>query len=222
MLKKIKKFLANAKDNDGKQKGGHKIKKILLFFLLCLLPFCIFAQTLQTSTIVVRSTVSKITLSNAATAGEGMLSLYKLYGGLDSANNAGLDSLIADDISEGDIKVYFRIAQLAKTRTDETISISVEAESLVNIESEYLISRDPTAVVSTPQPVISDISCLDMDCLKVTGSQTNNGVDFYLAYHLCKSIENINLAFFTATWKKTEGLAPGEYTSNITMSYITN
>lgn len=185
-----------------------------------LLPLSAF--TYQTETVIVRSTVSKITLSQAAVAGEGMLSLYKLYGGLDSANNAGLDSLMADDISEGDIKVYFRIAQLAKTRTDETISISVEAESLVNTKSEYLISRDPTAMVSTPQPVISDISCLDMDYLKVTGSQTNNGIDFNLAYHLCKPIENINLAFFTATWKKTDGLAPGEYKSNITLSYITN
>lgn len=198
------------------------MKKIFLMFLFLTVLFSLSAYDLQTDTVVVRSTVSKITLSNAATAGEGMLSLYKLYGGLESANNAGLDTLMADDISEGDIKVYFRIAQLAKTRTDETISISVEAESLVNTKSEYLISRDPTAVVSTPQPVISDISCLDIDYLKVTGSQTSNGIDFYLAYHLCKSIENINLAFFTATWKKTDGLAPGEYKSNITLSYITN
>lgn len=200
------------------------MKKIfLILFLICLLPFYIFTQTLQTSTIVVKSTVSKITLSQAAATGDGMLSLYKLYGGLNSAgDNDMIDTLIAEDISEKDIKVYFRIAQLAKTRTDETISISVEADSLVNVNSDLLISQDPNMVVKTPIPVISDVSCLNMEYLKVDGVQTTNGISFHLAYSLGKPIENVNLAFFTATWKKTEGLAPGEYISNITMSYITN
>jgi hypothetical protein len=56
----------------------------------------------------------------------------------------------------------------------------------------------------------------------VTYAPEGNGISFHLAYSSGKPIENINLAFFTATWKKTEGLAPGEYISNITMSYITN
>ena len=182
----------------------------------------LMAYTYQKDVIVVRSTVSKITLSQAAVSGDGMLGLYKLYGGTESATDAELDSLIVDDVSEGDIKVYFRIAQLAKTRTDESISISVEADSLVNVDSALLTSQDSELVVSTSTPVISDVNCLNMDYLKVTYNPNGNGVNFHLAYSLGKPIENINLAFFTATWKKTEGLAPGEYISNITMSYITN
>ena len=193
---------------------------MIIISVIIMLP--VMAYTYQKDTVVVRSTVSKITLSQAAANGDGMLCLYKLYGGLDSASDADLDSLIAEDISEGDITVYFRIAQLAKTRTDETISISVEADSLVNVNSNFLISQDSDLIVSTPAPVISDVSCLSMDYLMVTGAQKDNGIDFHLAYSSGKPVENINLAFFTATWKKTEGLAPGEYTSNITMSYITN
>ena len=188
--------------------------------MMVMLP--IMAYTYQKDSVVVRSTVSKITLSQAAVAGEGMLGLYRLYGGLESATDAKLDSLIAEDISEGDVKIYFRIAQLAKTRTDESISISVEADSLVNVDSDFLTSQDSTMLVSTPAPVISDVSCLSMDYLQVTYAPEGNGIEFHLVYSSGKPIENINLAFFTATWKKTEGLAPGEYISNITMSYITN
>ena len=198
------------------------MKKIFVLIILIMMMLPIMAYTYQKESVIVRSTVSKITLSQAAVSGDGMLGLYRLYGGLESATDAKLDSLIAEDISESDIKIYFRIAQLAKTRTDESISISVEADSLVNVDSEFLISQDSTVVVSTPIPVISDVSCLSMDYLQVTYAPEGNGIAFHLAYSSGKSIENINLAFFTATWKKTEGLAPGEYISNITMSYITN
>ena len=44
--------------------------------------------------------------------------------------------ILADDISRSDITVYFRIAQEAKTRTDESIKLSVEAESLLNTDYE--------------------------------------------------------------------------------------
>lgn len=154
---------------------------------------------------------------------DGMLGLYKLYGGLDSASDDNpVDTLMASDISEEDIKVYFRIAQLAKTRTDETIDITVEADSLTNVDSAILIAQDANMVVNTSAPVISDISCLSMQYLRVDSMPTTSGISFHLSYSSGKPIENINLAFFTATWKKTEGLAPGEYSSNITMSYITN
>ena len=198
------------------------MKKLFILIISMMVMLPIMAYTYQKDSVVVRSTVSKITLSQAAVAGEGMLGLYRLYGGLESATDAKLDSLIAEDISEGDVKIYFRIAQLAKTRTDESISISVEADSLVNVDSDFLTSQDSTMLVSTPAPVISDVSCLSMDYLQVTYAPEGNGIEFHLAYSSGKPIENINLAFFTATWKKTEGLAPGEYISNITMSYITN
>ena len=198
------------------------MKKLFILIISMMVMLPIMAYTYQKDSVVVRSTVSKITLSQAAVAGEGMLGLYRLYGGLESATDAKLDSLIAEDISEGDVKIYFRIAQLAKTRTDESISISVEADSLVNVDSDFLTSQDSTMLVSTPAPVISDVSCLSMDYLQVTYAPEGNGIEFHLVYSSGKPIENINLAFFTATWKKTEGLAPGEYISNITMSYITN
>lgn len=152
-----------------------------------------------------------------------MLGLYKLYGGFNpSDENTTLDTLIAEDISESDVTIYFRIVQIAKTRTDETIDIAIEADSLVNVNSSFLVVQDSSIIVSTPAPVISNISCLNMQYLRVSNSQTSNGINFHLAYSSGKPIENVNLAFFTATWKKTEGLAPGEYSSNITMSYITN
>ena len=121
--------------------------------MISLLP--IMAGTYQVESVVIKSTVSKITLSEAATAGEGMLCLYKLYGGLNSAEGASLDTLMAEDISRSDITVYFRISQLALTRTDESINLSVEADSLVNVDSSLLISQDPSLVVSTSSPVIS-------------------------------------------------------------------
>lgn len=201
------------------------MKKILLLLFLVITLLPLSAYTYQTESVVVRTQVSKITLSQAAVAnsGDGLSGLYKLYGGLESASDAKLDSLIAEDISEGDVKVYFRVAQLAKTRTDESISISVEAESLVNVDSSSIISQDSDALVSTDAPVIADISCLNMDTLRVDYTPENeNTIRFLLSYSIGKPVENVNLAFFTAVWKKTPGLAPGEYISKITLSYITN
>ena len=203
----------------------YNLKKILLLLFLVITLLPLSAYTYQTESVVVRTQVSKITLSQAAVAnsGDGLSGLYKLYGGLESASDAKLDSLIAEDISEDDIKVYFRVAQLAKTRTDESISISVEAESLVNVDSNSIISRDSSMIVSTEVPVISDISCLNIEALSVDYIPEDvNGIRFLLNYSMGKPVENINLAFFTVTWKKTPGLAPGEYISKITLSYITN
>ena len=182
------------------------------------------AYTFQTDTVIIRTRVSKITLSQAAVAGnDGLSGLYKLYGGLESASEARLDTLMASDISDNDVTVYFRIVQLAKTRTDESISISVEAERLVNVDSNLLISQDSDALVSTDAPVITDINCLSMDVLRVSYVPENtNGIKFLLNYSMGKPVENVNLAFFTVTWKKTLGLVPGEYTSKITLSYTTN
>lgn len=198
------------------------MKKIfLILFLICLLPFYIFTQTLQTSTIVVKSTVSKITLSQAA---EGdALGLYKLYGGLESANYSSIDYILADDISKNDVTVFFRIAQEAKTRTDESIRLSVEAESLMNTDSQALISQDSDLLVTTEAPTISNIDCLGTDALTVTYSEEQkNLIQFMLSYSFGRPVENVNLAFFTTTWKKTEGLAPGLYTAKIILSYIMN
>lgn len=182
------------------------------------------AYTFQTDTVIVRTQVSKITLSQAAVAGnDGLSGLYKLYGGLDSASEAKLDTLMASDISDNDVTVYFRIAQLAKTRTDEFISISVEAEKLVNVDSSILLSQDSEVLVSTETPVISNVSCLSMEALRVNYEPENaNGIRFLLSYSMGRPVENVNLAFFTVTWKKVSGLAPGEYSSKITLSYITN
>lgn len=200
------------------------MKKIILILFLILMLLPLSAYTFQTDTVIIRTRVSKITLSQAAVAGnDGLSGLYKLYGGLDSASEARLDSLMADDISANDVTVYFRIAQLAKTRTDESINISVEAERLVNVDSNLLISQNSDALVSTDAPVITDINCLSMDVLRVSYTPENtNGIKFLLNYSMGKPVENVNLAFFTVTWKKTLGLVPGEYTSKITLSYTTN
>ena len=200
------------------------MKKIILILFLILMLLPLGAYTFQTDTVIVRTQVSKITLSQAAVAGnDGLSGLYKLYGGLDSASEAKLDTLMASDISDGDVTVYFRIAQLAKTRTDESISISVEAEKLVNVDSSLINSRESETLLSTETPVISDVSCLNMDVLKVSYTPENtNGIKFLLDYSMGKPVEDVNLAFFTVTWKKVPGLMPGEYSSKITMSYTTN
>ena len=129
--------------------------------------------------------------------------------------------LMADDISKNDITVYFRIAQEAKTRTDETIDISVEAESFSNegiVDIQY--ADMPTV---SKEPIISSVSCFDSDVLSVKYYSTGqNKAVFHLDYSMGKPVENINLTLFTITWNKTEGLAPGLYTSKIILSYLTN
>lgn len=199
-----------------------KMKKMFIMFLLFLSFLPLWAD-LQTSVVTVNTTVSKITLSEASNAGDGSLALYKLYGGLESASSSSVDFILADDISRKDVTVYFRIAQEARTRTDEFINLSVEAESLMNTDSRQLLSQDPTLLVETGIPVISNVSCLETKALNVSyNKEQNNSVLFSLDYSLGKPVENINLAFFTTTWNKTEGLAPGLYTAKITLSYITN
>ena len=198
------------------------MKKIFMIFVLILALLPVWAGY-QTSVVTIKTTVSKITLSEAASSEDGSLALYKLYGGLDSPSSSSVDYVLADDISRSDITVYFRIAQEAKTRTDESIKLSVEAESMVNTDYESLLSQDPSLLVRTGEPVISNVSCFGTEVLAVSyNKEQNNSVLFSLNYFLGKPVENINLAFFTTTWNKTEGLAPGLYTAKITLSYITN
>ena len=199
------------------------MKKIFSIFLLILTLLPLQASVYQTSVITIRSTVNRITLSDASVSEDGTLGLYKLYGGLESADSAKVDYILADDISRSDVTVYFRIAQLAKTRTDESIRISVEAECLVNTDSQFILSQDPSKLVTTGEPVISNITCLGRDALDVTSFKDgNNSVLFTLNYYIGKPVENVNVAFFTSTWKKTEGLEPGLYTAKIILSYILN
>lgn len=198
------------------------MKKIFIIFILIIALLPLQAGVYQNCVITLRSQVSKITLSEASVSEDGTLGLYKLYGGLESASSASIDSILADDISQNDIVVYFRIAQIAKTRTDESISLSVEATSLENTDSSTIKLQDPDSLVKTNEPVISNISCLGTSNLKVTYSNDKlNTIQFQLAYDM-GIVENVNLAFFTSTWKKTDGLAPGMYISKITLSYITN
>lgn len=196
------------------------MKKMFIIFFLVLLLFPVMAYSYE-SNMTVKTTVSRITLSQAVLSGEGSLGLYRLYGGLDSADTVNIDSLVVDDISQNDIVVYFRIAQLAKTRTDETISLIVEADGMINVEPS--VSRDKDLLFSTEAPVISDVTCLRTENVSVDYlPMRENDISFTLSYTLGKPVENVNLAYFKVTWKKTEGLAPGLYTSDITLSYIVN
>ena len=151
-----------------------------------------------------------------------MLGLYKLTGGLTSNGN-DTDYILADDISKDDIVVYFRVDQLAKTRTEETIQISVIANSLVNSDAADILSQDIDAKIETGIPTISVVSCMDISALQVTPSPKNeNEVIFTLRYMGYKTLENINIVTFKTIWDKTTGLAPGLYTSDVTLSYIMN
>ena len=197
------------------------MKKTIILILLILLPFCIFSA-IQTSVIVVKTSVTPISLSQAFANSDGILGLYKLSGGL-ASNGSGADYIMADDISEGDITVYFKVDQLAKTRTDETIQISVSADKLVNSDAITILSQDKDAKTETDNPKISVVSCLNASALQVSSTSKNeNEVVFTLRYLGYKPLENVNIVTFETTWKKTTGLAPGLYTSDVTLSYIMN
>ena len=190
----------------------------LFLFIFILLPSLIFAD-FQTSTVVVKTTVKTITLSEASSNGD--LSLYKLYGGFET--NASADTLLVDDISNNDVVVFFRVAQLARTRTDETIQLEVSAAKLINTSAEEIHLKDPEALTETDLPTISEISCFSENALQVSSiANASNEVQFILRYIGCSPIENIDIAYFKSTWNKTSGLASGLYTSAITLSYITN
>lgn len=198
------------------------MRKIISILLLILFSFFAFAET-QQSVVVVKATVSTISLSQALAASDGMLGLYKLTGGFDFDNRSATDYILADDISKNDITVYFRVDQLAKTRTEETIQISVTANRLVNSEATDILNQDIDAKIETGIPTISVVSCMDISALQVTSSPKNeNEIIFTLHYMGYKPLENINIVTFKTIWDKTTGLAPGLYTSDVTLSYITN
>ena len=130
---------------------------------------------------------------------------------------------MANDISEGDINVYFKVDQLAKTRTEETIQFSISAGRLVNTNASLIAQEFNGAKTETDYPAISIVSCANMDALQVNSVVIgNNEVLFTLRYLGYKTLENINVVSFRTTWEKTTGLAPGLYTSDITLSYIMN
>ena len=198
------------------------MKRIALIFFLILFSFCVFAESLQIDTIVIRTSVSAISLSQALAASDGMLGLYKLTGSFD-LNTSGSDYILADDISRNDITAYFRVDQLAKTRTDETIQLSIFANSLVNSDADTILSQDGDAKTKTGMPTIDIISYVDVSALQVTSVPKNeNEIVFILRYMDYKPLENINIVTFKTTWDKTTGLAPGLYTSSVTLSYIMN
>lgn len=196
------------------------MKKLFGIILLVLFILPLFAAP-QTHTVIIRSTVTTISLSQAF-AHSGVLGLYKLSGGLDTSSEEG-DYLMANDISEGDINVYFRVDQLAKTRTEETIQLSISADRLVNTEASLLAQEYNGIKTETDYPAISVVSCANTDALQVNSAAVGSSeVLFTLRYLGYRTLENINVVLFRTTWKKTTGLAPGMYTSNITLSYIMN
>ena len=196
------------------------MRKIISILLLILFSFFAFAETQQLD-LRIRATVQSISLSQAFAASDG-LGLYKLTGGFDF-DSRGTDYILADDISANDITVYFRVDQLAKTRTEETIQISVIANRLVNTNAFDILSQNGEAKTETGIPTISVVSCMDISALQVTSSPKNeNEIIFTLHYMGYKPLENINIVTFKTIWDKTTGLAPGLYTSDVTLSYITN
>ena len=197
------------------------MKKTILLILLVIFSFCAFSTT-QTSVVTVETVVAPISLSQAFINSDGSLGLYKLYGGTETENSS-IDYILADDISENDITVYFKVDQLAKTRTDETIQLSVSANKLINTDAAFILSKDKDAKIETDNPKISVISCVSISALQVNSTPKNeNEVLFTLRYLGYKPLENINIATFKTTWFKTTGLSPGLYSSDVILSYIMN
>ena len=81
------------------------MKKTLIILFLILLPFCLYSIGYQRSTVVIKTTVTTISLSDALARSDGIFGLYRLSGGL-YQGSSGTDYLVANDISEGDITVY--------------------------------------------------------------------------------------------------------------------
>lgn len=198
------------------------MKKILALFFLILVCFPLSSYIYYTH-ITLRSSVAGISLNDALISETGYAELYELYGGLESRDINGTEHLIIENISEEDITVYFRIAQTAKTRTNESIMLLIEAESLKNINSKTILAQNPDFVVETKRPTIFDINCLSSDALRINYVTDNcNKIQFMLQYRFGKTVEGTNLIFFTGIWNKEEDLAPGIYTSKIVLSYIIN
>ena len=198
------------------------MKKTLIILFLILLPFCLYSIGYQRSTVVIKTTVTTISLSDALARSDGIFGLYRLSGGL-YQGSSGTDYLVANDISEDDIIVYFQIDQMAETRTDESIQLSISANRLTNVDADTVLQNDREARVETDFPSISVVSCADMSAIKVSSVPIGiNEVLFTLRYLGYRTIENMNLVVFKTTWNKTMGLAPGMYTSDVTLSYIIN
>ena len=200
------------------------MRKIISILLLILFSFFVFAEAQESTQqldIKIKAIVPSISLSQAFAASDG-IGLYKLSGGFDFSS-PGTDYILADDISKENITVYFRVDQLARTKTEETIQISVTANSLINSNAFDILSQNSEAKTETGIPTISIVSCMDISALQVTSMPKNeNEVVFTLHYMGYESLENINIVIFKTTWDKTTGLAPGLYTSDVTLSYIMN
>lgn len=196
------------------------MKKTFILFLLILNFFSVNAYTYQMHT-TLKSSVAKITLDDALISAEGG-ALYKFFGSLDPAGIPTTEYLFIEDISKKNITVYFKIRQVIKTRTNESIKFLVEADKLrlVDSSSTFDLIKNP---ISTTEPIISNINCLKSDALNINFvSEACNKIQFVLRYRFGKIVENTDLIFFTSTWRKEEDLIPGIYISNVVLSYIVN
>lgn len=202
------------------------MKKLLCVLVcVCVMLTSAFA-TDWSDTVLIHSTVGKISLSEAAIeASKNGTLLYKLYGGLDNPESASLDDIVAGDVSENDVEVWFRIHQPVKVKTNELIRLSVTATKLSLSATDALerLAEDPDAIVETAFPILSDVKGFSSSWLTVSNLVSGNTVAFDLQYtDDTHSVEDVNIAQFKGTWKKLPTLANGSYTASVILGYTTN
>ena len=197
------------------------MKKLSVLFILILLIACsLFAKgeiKVQSS---VRSNAYTLDRANTESAG----GLYRLLiNGEDQRAEASSYVLVDADISKENVSVDFMIKQQQMTKTNESITISVEATQLsyTDYAANQTFSTYEFSFSAIGNPSISE------DYLEVVAdTPEDNMLILSLKYKSAeKTVERgTTIATFTANWEKNEDLVehPGTYTADLTLKYTVN
>lgn len=195
------------------------MKKILSVFITILLVSCaLFAS----GEIKVQSLVRGYTLNQANTDSAGGLYRLSVNGG-DNTAEASSYVLVDADISKENVVVDFVIKQQQMTRTNESITISVEAGQLSY--KDYIANE----VFSTSEFFFTAIGnpSVSEDYLEVV-SETPEDTTLILSLRYKSSAFTVErgttIATFTANWGRNADLIehPGTYAADLTLKYVVN
>ena len=200
------------------------MKKLSVLFILILLISCsLFAKgEIKVQSIVRSNNDFSYTLNQANTDSAG--GLFRL-----SVNDHELtpDStsffLVDANIAKEDVSVNLIIKQQQTTRTNEAITISVEAGQLsfTDIGLNQTFSTINFSFTEIGEPSVGE------EYLEISSEELdNNTLVFSLKYKdPSMAVERgTTIATFTANWEQNEELLehPGTYTADLTLKYTVN
>lgn len=195
------------------------MKKILSVFITILLVSCaLFAA----DTVKVQTMVKPYTLNQANTDSAG--GLYRLcVNGGDNAAEASSYVLVDADISKENVIVDFMIKQQQTTRTNESITISVEAGQLSykDYAANEVFSTSEFYFTAIGNPSISE------DYLEVVSDTPEDTTLILSIKYKSSSLaveRGTTIATFTANWGRNTDLIehPGTYAADMTLKYVVN